>query len=64
LNTCEVAVGSVVILKSGGPKMTVCRDMSKREAGIVECVWFSATGCESGMFPSEALGVVEEDDET
>ncbi len=30
-------IGDVVRLRSGGPKMTVC----KRDIGLVECCWFA-----------------------
>jgi len=35
-------VGDVVMLKSGGPKMTV--SFVSDESGLIECTWFDKSG--------------------
>lgn len=56
----DFAVGDVVELKSGGPKMTV-RQIGNN--GLVYCVWFNVQGGVSTHgdfhFPPEALKKVE-----
>jgi uncharacterized protein YodC (DUF2158 family) len=46
-------VGDIVMLKSGGPKMTVSEVMA---AGtLVRTTWFAGSRNEKGQFPEEAL---------
>lgn len=40
------SVGDVVILKSGGPEMTVRQVRNSR----VECLWFEGAVCKTGEF--------------
>ena len=56
-------IGDVVELKSGGPPMTVSRDMLAHEQG--ECVWFDfeGTGLHRGSFPAVTLRVVDQTDD-
>lgn len=52
--------GDVVILKSGGPRMTVCSLPSTQRHGHF-CEWFSESGkLERANFPGEALMLVSE----
>lgn len=46
-------VGDVVVLKSGGPEMTVEDPQNFR--GQVECQWFGGRKLESGSFPPASL---------
>lgn len=69
--TPEIALGSVVRLRSGGPWMTVTGTGEKlgNRSGLVRCEWFAivnrdadgsaryATDESSGVFPVEALEV-------
>jgi uncharacterized protein YodC (DUF2158 family) len=54
-----LAVGDVVRLKSGGPKMTVTDITSGTVGGTqhvtVECTWFHDNKQDFGKFPSETL---------
>lgn len=50
---CEkFKVGDSVCLKSGGPEMTVSREMS---GGEILCQWFAGKKLEKGVFPPESL---------
>jgi formylglycine-generating enzyme required for sulfatase activity/uncharacterized protein YodC (DUF2158 family) len=56
----DLKVGDVVILKSGGKKMTVTHIEEKKSGGFnVECNWFEGPYADqkikNGIFPSEAL---------
>jgi uncharacterized protein YodC (DUF2158 family) len=44
-------VGDTVILRSGGPRMTV----ESNDGDAVKCVWFEKTKAHRGTFPSAAL---------
>ena len=47
--------GDVVVLKSGGPKMTVCGTPGENRSGFF-CEWFDDNGkLERANFPGEAL---------
>jgi uncharacterized protein YodC (DUF2158 family) len=46
------AVGDVVILKSGSPKMSV---YSLRDKGHIECKWFAGLKSERDVFHSSNL---------
>jgi uncharacterized protein YodC (DUF2158 family) len=48
--------GDVVVLKSGGPKMTVTRV----EGSHVFCSWFVGTKSEKGNFPPDALELAQD----
>jgi len=53
--------GDVVILKSGGPPMTVARYM---ENGRVACIWFDESQKHNSKgFEEDTLELVEEDDD-
>ena len=49
-------VGDVVMLKSGGPKMTVLQD--DIGADSVETTWFAGRKCEASVFPIKVLVAV------
>ncbi|MGE5510337.1 MAG: YodC family protein [Bacteroidota bacterium] len=58
-------IGTVVVLKSGGPKMTVSGyehygdDEDGDDANlIVSCVWFDAGACQTDAFPPACLDPV------
>jgi len=53
-------VGDVVILKSGGPKMTIMKDY---QSGWFLTYWFSENKIISGEFDGNALFRVYEKDE-
>jgi uncharacterized protein YodC (DUF2158 family) len=56
----QIKVGSIVKLKSGGPKMTVeavFRDVSKET--YVQCSWFEGDKRVEGQFGLEAIETVE-----
>jgi len=53
----EIRVGTVVQLRSGGPKMTVS-SISKQSPGTIYCVWFLDGVPQKSDFPAEALDVV------
>ena len=52
------AIGEIVQLKSGGPKMTV-HDYDDY-SGTIQCVWFAGAKKENGHFKPEALVAVAE----
>lgn len=59
---CLFAVGEVVRLKSGSPKMTIAEFHAAN--GMVRCIWFSNEGETAGdvmekYFPAEALEVAK-----
>lgn len=44
-----IKAGDIVVLKSGGPKMTVMRaDTERVPGGAVRCVWFLPNAPENG----------------
>ena len=55
----EFEVGTIVKLKSGGPDMTVQREvnLSNRET-FYRCQWFAGKKLESGDFPPDSLELV------
>ena len=53
-------VGTVVKLKSGGPKMTCTNEELGSDPNKVNCQWFAGSKLESGWFPSESLEIVDE----
>jgi len=56
----ELKEGTVVQLKSGGPKMTCMRlDTEGRQ---VTCQWFAGTEAKIGSFPAGSLDIVNGDD--
>jgi uncharacterized protein YodC (DUF2158 family) len=52
----EIKPGDVVVLKSGGPKMTV-EKIGKNAQGIPTawCVWFEGSTPQKGAFPIQAI---------
>lgn len=60
----RLKIGTIVRLKSGGPKMTVVEDCRDPIDALVECGWFDG-GTYSGRrwFPTLALDVVEKFEE-
>lgn len=56
----EFDVGTVVQLKSGGPKMT-CKSKPSTD-GEVMCQWFAGAKMEKGFFPTRSLIIVEGED--
>jgi uncharacterized protein YodC (DUF2158 family) len=57
VNDMDFEVGDVVVLKSGGPKMTVV-DFAKSFAGeypVVGCRWFDKNEKKIGSFPPDTL---------
>ena len=56
----DFKVGDVVMLKSGGPSLTVCG----RDINGVECMWFSNDGViQNELFPPKVLEHSIDDDE-
>jgi uncharacterized protein YodC (DUF2158 family) len=55
----EHAPGTVVRLKSGGPKMTV---EGTDEEGELTCVWFVGNKTKRDSFPDAALEAVDDDE--
>lgn len=58
----KFTIGDIVILKSGGPTMTVTRyvetvSMSepRQYSGRVQCTWFFENVLNKGEFPQDAL---------
>lgn len=56
----QIQVGSVVRLKSGGPKMTVSKIHVWQGRNEAQCDWFEGTKATYGSFPLTSLEVVEE----
>jgi len=50
-------IGSIVKLKSGGPKMTITGHLSAENS--VSCTWFSSDKIVRDQFPAESLILVE-----
>lgn len=48
----EWKIGDVVVLKSGGPAMTI---IEKTIGGQWHTQWMAGTDCKEGWFPPEAL---------
>jgi len=48
----ELKIGDVVVLKSGGPKMTVAYIGN---SGKIDCVWFKESNEKRGTFHVEAV---------
>ena len=49
-------IGDIVLLKSGGPKMTVTAVLEK----VVHTAWFAGSKKETGAFPFEAVDAYQE----
>jgi uncharacterized protein YodC (DUF2158 family) len=54
----SIEAGTIVQLKSGGPKMTADKGPDKN--GYVDCRWFSGSKLEYGRFPLSSLILFEE----
>jgi uncharacterized protein YodC (DUF2158 family) len=50
----DMKSGDVVMVQSGGPKMTVERVVK----GVVSCVWFEGPDLFRGTFPVDALKLI------
>jgi uncharacterized protein YodC (DUF2158 family) len=51
--------GDVVVLKSGGPRMTICA-VPNEHRSMYYCEWFDENGVHSkAKFPAEALKLVQ-----
>ena len=48
--------GDVVVLKSGGPKMTVAQYETEKE---ISCIWFNGNEKEGGLFLEDQLELDE-----
>jgi uncharacterized protein YodC (DUF2158 family) len=58
-------VGDIVMLKSGGPKMTIY-DLNENGGGVItifRTTWFAGNKNEKGNFPPEALMFAPETDQ-
>jgi uncharacterized protein YodC (DUF2158 family) len=56
----EFKGGDVVMLKSGGPKMTVTEQGTDGFGKpTVRCVWFVGTKREDGAFPPDVLKITD-----
>jgi uncharacterized protein YodC (DUF2158 family) len=52
-------IGDVVVLKSGGPRMTICALPNEHRSSYY-CEWFDENGVLSkAKFPAEALKLVQ-----
>ncbi len=60
----KFAVGDLVELKSGSPRMTVTEvhEQDARGSWSYRCAWFAGKKKESSSFPHEALEVSKSDD--
>lgn len=56
----QIAVGSVVQLKSGGPKMTVSEVKPWNGIMTAYCDWFEGSNSKTNGFPVTSLKVVTE----
>jgi len=54
-------VGDLVVLKSGGPKMTVTHTEGGRSGIIITTAWFAGSKSEGGRFPVDALVIAPPD---
>jgi uncharacterized protein YodC (DUF2158 family) len=54
----EIRVGDIVVLKSGGPKMTV----EKVGNGVFVCKWFDGDKAERDFFPFDTVRKVVTED--
>ncbi len=54
----EFEVGTIVKLKSGGPDMTVQREVNTNAGTFYRCQWFAGKKLESGDFPPDSLELV------
>ncbi|PYU17580.1 MAG: DUF2158 domain-containing protein [Acidobacteria bacterium] len=57
----QITVGSVVQLKSGGPKMTVTKVESWNGVMRASCEWFDRNKSAKDFFPLGALKLVAEE---
>lgn len=58
----EIKVGDVVMLKSGGPKMTVGSIEKTSSGPYMFCYWFGEDKEKTGKFPGVVLTILDEDD--
>ena len=55
----KFVVGDTVMLKSGGPVMTVGAYVKSHDKMEVQCVWFDKADPKYGAFPEELLEKVD-----
>jgi uncharacterized protein YodC (DUF2158 family) len=53
-NQKKFVVGDIVMLKSGGPEMTV-KETLNLEIESYRCQWFAGKKLDSGVFPADSL---------
>lgn len=51
----DIKIGSIVILNSGGPEMTVVEILEEE----IVCTWFEKGKQKFGRFPKEAIKSIE-----
>lgn len=56
------SVGDLVKLKSGGPVMAIKEVLSGPNRGSYRAQWFAGKKLDSGVFPTESLILVTEED--
>jgi uncharacterized protein YodC (DUF2158 family) len=61
--TVGFQVGDLVVLKSGGPVMTVVSNENAELTGQIHCSWFSGKKHEAGWFPPAALNPAPKEDQ-
>lgn len=63
MSTTAYKVGDIVVLKSGGPEMTVRHEDNDAVTDLYfyECQWFAGKKLERGLFPRDSLTVVVKD---
>jgi uncharacterized protein YodC (DUF2158 family) len=54
--------GDTVMLKSGGPLMTVEQYVKTQDAHLVRCVWFDGNTEKYGAFPEATLEKTDTDE--
>ncbi|TKB43977.1 YodC family protein [Thalassotalea mangrovi] len=54
-NTIKLKSGDIVMLKSGGPEMTVKEEVSPNN---YKCQWFAGKKLDMGVFPFDSLTTI------
>ena len=57
----KFSVGDCVVLKSGGPVMTVQEHIARSD--FFRCQWFAGKKLSTGSFPEDSLGFAPEEAE-
>lgn len=60
----EIKVGDVVMLRSGGPRMTVGSVERTGSGQHAFCYWFGEGGVKTDKFPSAILDIVNDEDDS